>query len=1628
MNYDHDLWIDRNADCGGAHCGEWASQSTTDNTEYVIVDNPPAGTYNVKLSPHNGRAGTGVPYAMAVNVIRGDPTPSMTLTVDPPRAAFVVGKEFTITTTVETPSYMASAVRLLIPTFATGHHLLHTRTTRYDGVTMRFPETGHAARELTLGNIVPNGGRTVTWTFVAGGPFFGDVVIPFRAESENGGTVEVHVPIAGGGAQPSDLVVPTAWVDDVTLTPGQPFTLSAIVGNRGEAASEERAGVRFYESVDFAIAPGDRQTGYDEVDDLAPSAAAAVTIAQVAPGNAGKYYYGACVDTVLTEVDSTNNCSIGIGVRVRARTDPPADGERGVLEAFFDGTGGRRWRRQDAWLSSRPLSDWYGVTPDDAGRVAKLELRNNMLRGGITRELGNLTSLNVLDFGQNELRGSIPTEMSGLVDLTNLHLWDNDLTGHIPPELGRLDNLIELDLRNNGLTGRIPPELGRLGKLTHLSLDYNNLSGPVPAAIGELTNLSYLTMQDNDLSGPLPPSLSNLTDLLFVALHNNPGLCVMAEDLELRQWLIRYGQIVPICTDVGGNRAPVAVGTMPEQVLRVGDGGHVVDVGGYFEDPDGDALTYGASSSAPQVASVSAFGSRVTVTPVSAGTATVTVSATDRGGSNTPATQTFRVTVTARRADDRATLEAFYDATGGTGWTNRTNWKTSAPLGEWFGVTTDGAGRVTELDLRLNGLSGPIPAALEGLANLELLNLSGNRLTGAVPSWLGSMIRLRRLDLGGNALTGPIPGALASLVDLEVLYLPGNELTGPIPEWLGSMTRLRRLNLGGNAFSTGPIPGALASLVDLEILYLYDSNLTGPIPGWLGNLVRLEWLAVSRNSLSGEIPPALANLTSLKRLSLSGNQLTGPIPPRLAGLADLQYLDLQENRLTGRIPAWLGGLTNLRSLTLGGSGLRGPIPRELGNLTSLEVLYLWELGLTGPIPAWLGSLGNLRWLSLSRNGLTGAIPPELGNLADLERLWLYENPLTGTVPESLTQLSLDLFFIHDTGVCVPADAAFQAWVATIRDFRGDICTGPANRPPEPVGTLAPLTLEVGRSSVTVEVSSAFRDPDGDRLTYGARSSAPGVASVSASGSRVTVTPVSAGTATVTVTATDRGGSNTPAAQTFVVTVNRANRPPEAVGTLAPLTLEVGESSATVEVSGVFRDPDGDRLTYGARSSSPGVASVSVFGSRVTVTPVSAGTATVTVTATDRGGSNTPAAQTFVVTVNRANRPPEAVGTLAPLTLEVGRSSATMDASGAFRDPDGDRLTYGARSSSPGVASASASGSRVTVTPVSAGTATVTVTATDRGGSNTPAAQTFVVTVNRANRPPEAVGTLAPLTLEVGESAATVDASGAFRDPDGDRLTYGARSSAPGVASVSASGSRVTVTPVSAGTATVTVTATDRGGSNTPAAQTFVVTVNRANRPPEAVGTLAPLTLEVGKSSATVEVSGVFRDPDGDQLTYGARSSSPGVASVSVFGSRVTVTPVSTGTATVTVTATDTAGSDTTATRAFRVRVVRPFTDHPIVPGVTPVKAVHFTELRIRIDGVRAATGLGRYGWTDRVLTAGVTRVRLRHLLELRWALEAAYRAAGRPAPSWTDTTPTPGTTSIRAAHLMELRAAVAALE
>ncbi len=179
--------------------------------------------------------------------------------------------------------------------------------------------------------------------------------------------------------------------------------------------------------------------------------------------------------------------------------------------------------------------------------------------------------------------------------------------------------------------------------------------------------------------------------------------------------------------------------------------------------------------------------------------------------------------------------------------------------------------------------------------------------------------------------------------------------------------------------------------------------------------------------------------------------------------------------------------------------------------------------------------------------------------------------------------------------------------------------------PVSCGSIPQQTIHVGEFT---SVTACFNDANGDVLTYSATSSNPSVATAAAFGSSVTLTAVSPGNAAITITASDPGGLKAVAAANVMV----PNRPPRALGAIAPLKLVEGET-ATVDVSGSFVEPDGQTLSYGASSSNTSVASVSVAGSRVTVRAGARrapGRATLTVTARDPGGLT--AVQTVSVSV------------------------------------------------------------------------------------------------------------------------------------------------------------------------------------------------------------------------------------------------------------------------------------------------------------------------------------------------------------------------------------------------------------
>ena len=513
---------------------------------------------------------------------------------------------------------------------------------------------------------------------------------------------------------------------------------------------------------------------------------------------------------------------------------------------------------------------------------------------------------------------------------------------------GTPKRVVELSLRNRGLTGVIPTQLGSLINLQGLSLGGNQLTGEIPAALGSLAKLKWLYLNVNRLTGEIPAALGSLANLTELELSSNRLSGEIPDELR------RLAALAHLSL-----RGNALSGEIPAWLGNLANLHSLLLSGNSFTGCIPEELQDLAVHDLDRL-SIPFCG--------------------------------------------RAVLVAIYNATDGPNWANNTNWLSDRPIGEWYGVSTDANGRVVDLSLRENQLTGQIPPELGNLSNLQSLNLWGNQLTGEIPTELGSLSNLRSLYLEGNQLTGAIPNELENLADLRSLNLWGNQLTGEIPRWLGSLSNLESLDLGGNQL-TGEIPPELGSLPNLESLNLGGNQLTGEIPTELGSLSNLRSLSLWGNQLTGEIPGWLGSLPNLELLGLGGNQLTGEIPTELGSLSNLRSLSLWGNQLTGEIPRWLGSLSNLESLDLGGNQLTGEIPTELGSLPNLQNLWLGGNQLTGEIPTKLGSLPNLQNLWLGGNQLTGEIPTELGSLSNLQRLNLSVNQLTGEIPTELGSLS-----------------------------------------------------------------------------------------------------------------------------------------------------------------------------------------------------------------------------------------------------------------------------------------------------------------------------------------------------------------------------------------------------------------------------------------------------------------------------------------------------------------------------------------------------------------------------------------------------------------------------------------------
>jgi len=171
-----------------------------------------------------------------------------------------------------------------------------------------------------LGKIPPGGSRDSTASLnapTAGSYFYGTCVEAVGEETDatNNCSASVTVTVTTVAAGNPDLVVRSPTISEDNPEANETVTLSVVVENLGDAGAPQTT-LRFYRSTDATITTTDSLVGTNSVGELAISGTSQESISFQAPSTPGRYNYGACIDGVSGESDTTNNCSSAVDLAV----------------------------------------------------------------------------------------------------------------------------------------------------------------------------------------------------------------------------------------------------------------------------------------------------------------------------------------------------------------------------------------------------------------------------------------------------------------------------------------------------------------------------------------------------------------------------------------------------------------------------------------------------------------------------------------------------------------------------------------------------------------------------------------------------------------------------------------------------------------------------------------------------------------------------------------------------------------------------------------------------------------------------------------------------------------------------------------------------------------------------------------------------------------------------------------------------------------------------------------------------------------------------------------------------------------------------------------------------------------
>ncbi|KAJ6689903.1 hypothetical protein OIU85_006219 [Salix viminalis] len=487
-----------------------------------------------------------------------------------------------------------------------------------------------------------------------------------------------------------------------------------------------------------------------------------------------------------------------------------------------------------------------GKLPDEFAGLKKLRVLNlgfNRLDGEIPISLSNSVSMEILNLAGNMLTGSVPGFLVSFLKLRELNLANNWLNGTLPGGLGSNCRYLEhLDLSGNFLAGGIPLTLGNCQQLRVLLLFSNMLTGAIPRKFGQLRRLEVLDVSRNFINGAVPAELGNCVELSVLILSN-----LFETQPEERYKSKKRSQTLPklrILWAPGATlkgKLPTSWGDCESlEMVNLAQNGFYGQIKGAFQrckklyhlDLSSNRLRGELDRNLPVPC--------MTVFDVSHNLLSGPIPRFD-----------YNVCSPSLNSDP---VQVDYLLSG------------YAPF-----------------FTRETRIASHLPFAPASLAVIH--NFGGNNFTGQI-HWLPVIPERygKRIDYAflasGNTLTGSFPGSLfrrslrfLDASDNEIsgqISLSGNNLTGAIPSGLGKLRSLEVLRLSSNSLS-GEIPRDIVLLKNLTVLLLDNNNFSGQIPSGLFNVASLSTVNVSLNNLSGPFP-------LFRKVANCGNAPGNPYP------------------------------------------------------------------------------------------------------------------------------------------------------------------------------------------------------------------------------------------------------------------------------------------------------------------------------------------------------------------------------------------------------------------------------------------------------------------------------------------------------------------------------------------------------------------------------------------------------------------------------------------------------------------------------------------------------------------------------------------------------------------------------